>query len=231
MTLYIIGRQDVFFRSFKDSMKAFMSTLQQLIHHKIVAILRGVPAKDVLPVASALYEGGIRALEVTLNSHQALQQIETLQQALGHKLLVGAGTVLDLEGAKAARDAGARFLISPTVDAKVISFAKEYDLVSIPGAYTATEVLLAHNSGGDIIKIFPAPNPAYIKNLLGPLDHIKMMAVGGINAENIHQYQQAGAVTFGIASSLVKPAAVVDENYLQQLTVTAQSLVQAIAIQ
>jgi 2-dehydro-3-deoxyphosphogluconate aldolase/(4S)-4-hydroxy-2-oxoglutarate aldolase len=229
--VYINWQQDVFFRSFKDSMKVFMSTLQQLLQHKIVAILRGVPAKDVLRVAGALYEGGIKALEVTLNSHHALQQIETLQQALGNKLLVGAGTVLDLAGAKAARKAGARFLISPTVDTKVISFAKEHDLVSIPGAYTATEVLLAHDSGGDIIKIFPAPNPAYIKNLLGPLDHIKMMAVGGINEENIRQYQQAGAVSFGVASSLVKTTAVVDENYLKQLTGTAQRLVQAITTQ
>jgi 2-dehydro-3-deoxyphosphogluconate aldolase/(4S)-4-hydroxy-2-oxoglutarate aldolase len=216
------------FSNFYATETGFMTVLEQMLQHKIVAILRGVPAGEVVPVARALYAGGIRVLEVTLNSDQALMQIETLHHSLGHIMLVGAGTVLDIDDAKAARDAGARFLIAPTVDPAVISFARRHDLVSVPGAYTATEVLLAHKSGGDIIKIFPAPDPAYIKNLLGPLDHIRMMAVGGINAENILQYQQAGAVAFGIASSLVKAAAVIDDNYLNHLTDTARTLVQAV---
>ena len=128
-----------------------MSTLDGIIQHKIVAILRGVKPKDVLNVVSALYEGGIRLVEVTLNSQDPFSQIETVNHEFGNKMLVGAGTVLDTASAKMAIKSGARFLISPVVDADVIRIARENQVVSIPGAYTATEIFFAHKSVGDII--------------------------------------------------------------------------------
>jgi 2-dehydro-3-deoxyphosphogluconate aldolase / (4S)-4-hydroxy-2-oxoglutarate aldolase len=207
-----------------------MSALTQILQHKIIAILRGVAPKDVLPIAEALYAGGIRALEVTLNSGDALLQIEQLVHTAGDKMLIGAGTVLDVVSAEAAIRAGAQFIISPAVDVDVIKITKAHNIVSIPGAYTATEILLAHNCGGDIIKVFPASDPAYIKALLAPLNHIRLMPTGGVSLTNINAFQQAGAVAFGIGSALVHKALEADESYLNSLMGKAKSFVQAIAV-
>ena len=204
-----------------------MSALNQILEHKIVAILRGVFPGDVLPVAHALYEGGIRVVEVTLNSAQALSQIEQLSRQMHDRMLVGAGTVLDAAGVKDAAGAGARFIISPNVDADVIQCTKDHQLVSIPGAYTATEVCLANKYGGDIIKIFPVPDAAYLKSLLAPLNHMRLMATGGVNISNIRQFKEAGAVAFGIGSSLVH-AGTINDAYLSSLTEKARLLVAAL---
>lgn len=205
-----------------------MLPLAQILQCKIVAILRGVAPNDVLPVANALYAGGIRVLEITLNSDAALSQIEQLTDAVGDKILIGAGTVLNADDAKAAIQAGAAFLISPIVDVAVIRLAKDHNRVSIPGAFTATEIVTAQRSGGDIIKVFPVTDPDYIKALLAPLNHIKMMPTGGVNLANIKQFSQAGAAAFGIGSSLVGHTSHVDEDYLAGLTKRAHSFVQAI---
>jgi 2-dehydro-3-deoxyphosphogluconate aldolase/(4S)-4-hydroxy-2-oxoglutarate aldolase len=207
---------------------SFMSALSHILQYKIVAILRGVAPGDVVPVAKALYAGGIRVLEVTLNSKAALSQIEELAAAAGPGMLIGAGTVLDVHGAREAMQAGATFLISPIVDAAVITFAKDQNLVSIPGAYTATEIVQAQRWGGDIIKVFPVTGPEYIKALSAPLPHIRLMPTGGVNLQNINEFSQAGAAAFGVGSALVKNADRVDETYLTGLTEKARRFVQAI---
>ncbi len=203
-------------------------SLTQILQHKIVAILRGVQPKDVGKVARALYNGGVRVLEITLNSKDALSQIEELCNTVGDKMLIGAGTVLDVEGAQAAISAGAKFLISPTVNVDVIKIARDHNVVSIPGAYTATEIFLAHKSGGDIIKVFPVSTPDYIKGLLGPLNHIKMMPTGGVSLDNIKQFKSAGAVAFGIGSALVHSVANADDAYFSSLTEKAHNFMQAV---
>jgi 2-dehydro-3-deoxyphosphogluconate aldolase / (4S)-4-hydroxy-2-oxoglutarate aldolase len=205
-----------------------MLALTQILEHKIVAILRGIKPDDVIHVATALYKGGIRLIEVTLNSEDALSGIELLNKSLGDSMMIGAGTVLNKEKARAAIQSGAKFLISPNMDSEVIKITKAHGLISIPGAYTATEVIQAHEYGGDIIKVFPVPNPDYLRSLHAPLNHIRMMAVGGINLDNIKQYKAAGAVAFGIGSSLVEGSAVIDEQYLKQLTEKARDYIQAI---
>lgn len=204
------------------------SSLSEILQHKIVAILRGVPRNKVFDVANALYDGGIRVLEITLNSEDAVSQIEQLSNSVGDKMLVGAGTVLDVAGARDVIKAGARFLISPTVDVEVTKLAKDHDLVSIPGAYTATEIYLAHKTGGDIIKVFPVSDPAYIKGLLGPLNGIRLMPTGGVNLQNIKPFSGAGAVAFGVGSSLVHAVPQIDEAYLHSLTKKAKEFVQAL---
>jgi 2-dehydro-3-deoxyphosphogluconate aldolase/(4S)-4-hydroxy-2-oxoglutarate aldolase len=205
-----------------------MTTLSQILEHKIVAILRGIKPKDVLNVATALHAGGIRLLEVTLNSEDALIQIEELAEKMGDKMVVGAGTVLDVEGAEKAIRAGAKFLISPTVDVDVIKVARHNDIVSIPGAYTATEIFLAHKSGADIIKVFPVSSPDYIKSLLGPLNNIKLMPTGGVNVNNILQFHKAGAVAFGIGSSLVPAVTNANDDYYKDLTIRAENFIKAL---
>lgn len=205
-----------------------MSVLTEILQHKLVGILRGVAPNDVVPMAEALYAGGIRLLEVTLNSSDALSQIEQLVHAVGHKMRIGAGTVLDVAQAKAALQAGAQFIISPGLDADVVKATKAQGAVSIPGAYTATEILQAHKSGGDLIKVFPAFDPAYVKALLAPLRPIRLMPTGGITLDNIGAFQQTGAAAFGIGSALVPSTTHTDEAYFAEVTETAKRFVQAL---
>ena len=206
-----------------------MSILTQLLENKIVAIIRGSEPADVLKIAEALYAGGVRILEITMNSTKPSAAIEDLADTLGDKMIIGAGTVLDPETARLAILAGAKFILSPIVDAKTIKMARTYGVVNIPGAYTATEIVQAYKTGGDIIKVFPATSPDYIKNILGPLPHIPLLPTGGVNLENIAAFKKAGAVGFGIGSSLVDTKKEVTPEYLTQLTEKAGKFVQAVA--
>lgn len=205
-----------------------MTPLSQILQHKIVAILRGMNPKDVVNIAAALHEGGIKIIEVTLNSDEALPLIEILSSAFENRMLVGAGTVLTVMDARNAIAAGASFLISPALDLDVIKIAKDNSLISIPGAYTPTEVFTAWKNGADIVKIFPAPGPDYIKNILAPLNQIPIMPTGRVDIRNIGAYKNAGASAYGIGSSLVNNKEEVNELYLQNLIAKAKQFVAAI---
>lgn len=206
-----------------------MTPLQQLLTYKIVAILRGADPDYIVEIARALSEGGVKLLEITLNSPDALGSIERVADQLGEQLLVGAGTVLDGEAAAAAISAGAKFIISPTLDRATIETTKKLGAISIPGAFTATEILQAHRWGGDIIKVFPASvGPGYFSDLRGPLPQIPLMPTGGVNLGNIRDFQKAGAVAFGIGSALVHATPAVTGEYLQQLRIRAEQYIQAI---
>jgi 2-dehydro-3-deoxyphosphogluconate aldolase / (4S)-4-hydroxy-2-oxoglutarate aldolase len=205
-----------------------MNVLQQILEHKIVAIIRGARPTDVLKIASALNEGGVRLLEVTLNSPGALKSIEQLSGEMDGKMVIGAGTVLDAASAKEAIAAGARFVISPVLDEEVIRTTRRYGAVSIPGAYTPTEVLKAYVLGGDIIKVFPSAGAGYLKDLLAPLPQLPLMPTGGINHQNITAFREAGAVAFGIGSALVDAKQPLTEGTLRDLKTKAQQLVEAL---
>ena len=207
-----------------------MDALKHILQHKLVAIIRGPQPADVLRIAEALYQGGVRTLEVTMNSPGALEVIRQLSATMQDKLLLGAGTVLNTNEVEAAVNAGAHFIISPNVDLEIIKRTKQLGAVSIPGAYTATEIVLARKTGADIIKVFPAAaNAAYIKDLRGPLPHIPLMPTGGITLENIAEFKKAGAVAFGIGSALVDARQVVTNEYLNELTIKAKQLINAIS--
>jgi 2-dehydro-3-deoxyphosphogluconate aldolase / (4S)-4-hydroxy-2-oxoglutarate aldolase len=203
--------------------------LSHILKHKIVAIIRGANPGDVLKIAEALFAGGVKVLEVTMNSANALEVIKQLSETMKNKMQTGAGTVLDAETAKSAISAGAKFIISPCLNTEVIKTTKELGAVSIPGAFTPTEIVNAFNNGGDIIKVFPASsNINYIKDIRGPLPNIPLMPTGGINLLNARKYFQAGAVAVGIGSALVDTKQEVTEEYLKQLTVRAQKFVQIV---
>ena len=204
-----------------------MTALDQILKNKIVAIVRGAEPSDVLRIAEALNLGGVNILEITLNSPNALQVIRELAGKMKN-MLIGAGTVLSGADAEAAIEAGASFIISPNVNIETIAATKKSGIVSIPGAYTATEVVTAWSGGGDIIKIFPATNAEYIKVLRGPLSHIPMMPTGGINPENILEFKRAGAVAFGIGTSLVDARHRITDEYLIRITENARKFLQAI---
>jgi 2-dehydro-3-deoxyphosphogluconate aldolase / (4S)-4-hydroxy-2-oxoglutarate aldolase len=191
--------------------------------------MRGASPADVLKIARALHAGGIRILEITMNSAKPLEVITELAEKLGDSMLIGAGTVLDAEMAREAVNAGAKFILSPNVDIEVIKAAKDCGAIAIPGAYTPTEIVFAFKNGGDIVKVFPSVSPDYIKNILAPLPYIPLLPTGGINLENILQYQQAGAVGFGIGTSLVNTKKEVTDQYLAEITETAKKYANAIA--
>jgi 2-dehydro-3-deoxyphosphogluconate aldolase/(4S)-4-hydroxy-2-oxoglutarate aldolase len=208
-----------------------MSTLSQILEGKIVAIIRGAKPDDVLKIVNALFEGGVGIIEITLNSPNALAVIKEVAREVGDKILIGAGTVLDAETARAALLAGAKFIISPSLNVEIIKMTKSYGAVSIPGAFTPTEIVTAYTNGADIIKVFPASiGVQYFKDLRGPLPHIPLMPTGGINLENINEFQQAGAVAFGIGSALVDTKHEITKEYLQQLTLKAAKYVEAVSI-
>jgi 2-dehydro-3-deoxyphosphogluconate aldolase / (4S)-4-hydroxy-2-oxoglutarate aldolase len=206
-----------------------MNTLSHILEDKIVAIIRNVNPKDIIKISEALYAGGIRILEITMNSTQPLKAIEEVVENLGDKMVIGAGTVLDPETARLAIISGAKFILSPTVNIKTIKMAKRYGVVCIPGAYTPTEILYAYSNGGDIIKVFPATSPSYLKAILGPLPQIPLLPTGGINIDNIRDFQKAGAVGFGIGSALVDSKMIITEESLMALTKKAKLYVDAVS--
>lgn len=206
-----------------------MSILSQILENRIVAIIRGAHATDVVKIAEALYAGGIRILEVTMNSEDPLKVIRELNETFGDRMIIGAGTVLDAQTVEKAVKAGARFIVSPAVDPQVIEAAKHFGVGSIPGAYTATEIYQAYQLGADIVKVFPALSPSYIKAIAGPLPQVPLLPTGGITLENIRDFKNAGAVGFGLGSALVNTQQEITQQYLLSITSKAKQFVLAVA--
>ena len=206
-----------------------MTVLAQILAHKIIAIIRGAPPENVAEIAEALQQGGVQCIEITLNSPNALQVIENIATKMEGRILVGAGTVLNATQAANAIAAGAKFIISPITDIETIHKTKELGAVSIPGAFTPTEIFTAYSGGGDIIKVFPGSSgPGFIKEVLAPLPHIPLMPTGGINLGNIHEFKNAGAVAFGVGKSLVDTNQKITDAYLDEIIKNAQRFIQAI---
>lgn len=199
-----------------------MNTLQLIYENKLVAVIRGARGKDVVSIAKALKAGGVNILEITAETPGVLSLIERLRSEFGDEVIVGAGTVLDAETARAAIMAGARFIFSPTVNVETIRMAKRYGVISIPGVMTPTEILTAHEYGADIIKVFPARimGPKFLKDVHGPLPHIPLMPTGGVTVDNVNEYFHNGAVAVGLGSALVntKQLQPVNEFNLKELT-------------
>lgn len=187
------------------------NTIQAILDNKVIAIVRGVDGDSVVKTARALYEGGIRLVEVTFNQKdpasfcKTAEAIRAICEEMGDKMLVGAGTVTTPELVEMAAEAGALYIISPDTDAAVIRRTRELGLVSLPGAYTASEAKQAHMAGADFVKLFPCVEgaPAYLKALCAPLSHIRFLAVGGVNADNAAEFFKAGAVGVGVGGCLV----------------------------
>ena len=175
----------------------------------IIAIIRGdFPLERLCAIAGAIASGGVTVVEVTLNSRGALAGIEALRRETGAAMLVGAGTVRTVDDVERAMSAGAQFLVSPNFDPPSVARSQEAGLLHLPGVFTASEAQAAYAAGCQMVKLFPADalGPAYLKALRAPLNHIDFVPTGGIDADNIAAYVKAGAVAFGVGSSLVKGA-------------------------
>lgn len=185
--------------------------IQKLLDKKIVAIVRGVYGQDALNLASALYAGGIELLEVTFDQskpeslNRTSDTVKLLCRELGDKMYFGAGTVTTIEMLNLAKEAGAGFIVSPDCNPEVIKATVEAGMVSMPGAMTPTEILTAYRAGADFVKVFPTAGlgSAYIKAVRGPLNHIRLLAVGGVNEKNIADFLAAGCVGAGVGGNLV----------------------------
>lgn len=184
--------------------------LQRVLDSGIVAIIRSTSSEQLVEVAKALYDGGIDVLEVTFTVPGVLGIISEVRKALGNKVLLGAGTVLDTETARAAILAGAEFIVSPAVNVDVIKLCNRYDKVIMPGAFTPTEVLTAWEAGADIVKVFPADigGPGYLKTLHGPLPQVRLLPTGGVNLDTAADFLKAGACAVGLGGALVEAKAI-----------------------
>lgn len=186
--------------------------LEFIYEHKIIVILRGVKVRDVLPTAKALYEGGIRMLEITFlqDSKTKIEDtsasIRNVTEEMADKMLVGAGTVMSFEEAKAACEAGASYILSPNTNIGIIEYVNKLGAVPIPGAFTPTEIAAAFEKGAPVIKLFPAGclGVEYIKAIRAPISHIPLLAVGGVTENNMDEFLKAGVKGFGIGSSIAK---------------------------
>lgn len=182
---------------------------QRLREDGLVAIIRGnFTLQEQQAVAEALLAGEVRILEITLNTMDALECIRQLRARLPDDLLVGAGTVRTAGDAERAIDAGARFLVAPSLDLEAVAVAQAHDVLILPGVFTATEAETAYRAGCSMVKLFPADalGPTYLKALRAPLDDIGFVPTGGIDPDTIGAFHKAGAAAFGVGSYLVKNA-------------------------
>lgn len=189
--------------------------LARLCQAGIVAVVRAPQAELLVDVAQALAAGGVDVIEITFTVPGAVRVLEQVADRLGDQILLGAGTVLDAETARAAQLAGARFLVSPHLALDVVRVARRYGTLVLPGAWTPTEVLAAWEAGADVVKIFPADvgGPRYLKTLAGPLPQVRLMPTGGVELANVADFLRAGAVAVGVGSALVEPRAVATGDF------------------
>src|SRR3954468_16604516 len=184
--------------------------LRQVLDCGIVAVVRSPDSAQLVDVVRALADGGVTVVEITMSVPNALDVLRQVRQALGDRLLLGAGTILDTETARAALLAGAEYLVCPTINLEVIKLCQRYGKLVMPGAFTPTEILTAWEAGADIIKVFPAEivGPAFFKALRGPLPQVRLMPTGGVDLTTAADFLQAGACCLGVGGQLVEPAAV-----------------------
>jgi 2-dehydro-3-deoxyphosphogluconate aldolase/(4S)-4-hydroxy-2-oxoglutarate aldolase len=180
-------------------------TLKRILDGGVVAVVRADSGEQLVNVVKALADGGVTAAEITFTVPGAIDVIGRVRRELGDAVVLGAGTVLDPETARAALLAGAEYLVAPTVNLDVIRMARRYDKVVMPGAFTPTEVLAAWEAGADVVKVFPADlgGPAYLKALHGPLPQVRLMPTGGVDLDTAESFLRAGACCLGVGSALV----------------------------
>jgi 2-dehydro-3-deoxyphosphogluconate aldolase/(4S)-4-hydroxy-2-oxoglutarate aldolase len=189
--------------------------LRRVLDCGIVAVVRSPDSQQLVEAARALADGGVTVVEITMTVPDALDVVRQVRQALGDRILLGAGTILDVETARAALLAGAEYLVAPTVNLDVIRLCQRYDKLVMPGAFTPTEILTAWEAGADIVKVFPADvvGPAFFKAIRGPLPQVRLMPTGGVHLTTAAAFLKAGACCLGVGGQLVEPRAVAEGNF------------------
>jgi len=203
--------------------------LSRVLDCGIVAVIRANSGELLADVAEALLAGGVNVMEITFTVPAAVRVLETVAQRMGNRVLLGAGTVLDAETARAAMLAGAEFIVSPNTNLDVIRLCRRYDKLVMPGALTPTEVVTAWEAGADIVKIFPSEitGPKYLKALHGPLPQVRLMPTGGVDLNTAAEFLRCGACALGVGGSLVEKKAVETGN-LARIESLARQFVQIV---
>lgn len=183
-----------------------IETLQRILDTGLIAVIRADSGDQLVDVCKALADGGVIAAEITMTTPNALRAIEQASKALGDSCIVGVGSVLDPETARAAILAGAQFVFGPTLNLDVITMAHRYDKPVVPGALTPTEIMTAWQAGADMVKVFPANHfgPKYFKDVLAPMPQLKLTPTGGVDLDTAESWIKAGAAALGVGSALVK---------------------------
>ena len=195
--------------------------IKAIEEEKLVVIVRGIEREKLIPLAEAMYEGGIRLLELTYSANGAVsdedtaENIRMLCEHFGDRMYIGAGTVIKPEQVELTKKAGGKFIISPDAYEVVIKKTRELGLVSMPGALTATEIQAAHRAGADFVKMFPITNMGteYVKAVKAPLSHIRLIAVGGVDQNNMKDYLKAGVCGFGVGSNIINKKMLTEGDY------------------
>lgn len=190
--------------------------LAKILEEGVVPVVRLSSATEAMEVSKAIREGGISVIEITMSVPGALDVMKEVTQRFGKEVLLGAGTILDPETARAALLSGAKFVVTPTLNLEVIKMCKRYSAVVIPGALTPTEILTAWEAGADLVKVFPISQvggPSYLRAVLAPLPHIPLVPTGGVNAQNAGEFIKAGAAAIAAGGELVDKKAVAEKKY------------------
>ncbi|MCB0287647.1 MAG: bifunctional 4-hydroxy-2-oxoglutarate aldolase/2-dehydro-3-deoxy-phosphogluconate aldolase [Calditrichaeota bacterium] len=203
--------------------------VQKIIDGGAVAVIRMSDSQKLMHVAEALLEGGIFALEITMTTPNALKVIEEASRALPKEVLIGVGSVLDSETARLAINAGAKYVVSPVFKPEVVQTAHRYNLPVMPGCFTPTEILTAHELGADIVKVFPADvvGMPFFKAIKAPMPHLNLMPTGGVSLTNAGEWINAGACAVGVGGALLDKKNI-DSGDFARLTENARILKQSI---
>ena len=187
----------------------------KLIESGLVAVIRLDSGEKLPGIISALRQGGINALEITMTTPWALEIIKNFAAQTGKDFLIGAGSVLDAETARLAILNGAQFIVGPIFNPEVIRMCHRYDKPAIPGAFTPTEILTAWEQGADLVKVFPttALGPSYIKDILGPLPQVKLLPTGGVTLENAAEFIRSGACCLGVGTALLNKKMIAADDW------------------
>lgn len=196
-----------------------MSEKSKVIHEitstGIIAIIRASGSGELVDVVNALRAGGVTCIELTMTTPNALEVVRQAREACGGSAFIGVGTVLDAETARAAILAGAQFIVAPILDLPTIELCNRYSIPVTPGALTPTEIVRAHQAGADFVKVFPTSTlgPEYLKDIRGPLPHIKLIPTGGVTLDTAADFIKAGAAALGTGSALVSKKALADRDF------------------
>ena len=201
--------------------------LDLLLATKIIAIIRLSSSDSVFELAQAIHKGGIKAIEITMGTPNALEEINKLSQIEG--VIPGVGSVIDAKTAQTAIEAGAQFVVTPVSKPEVIQMVHQYDKPILSGALTPSEILQAFEWGADVIKLFPAANfgLSYFKSVKAPMPHLPIMPTGGITIENAAEWLSNGAECLGVGSSLINEKLIADKDFAG-ITAIAKAMTDAI---
>ncbi len=202
----------------------------KLIESGAVAVIRLADPKKLIKVAEAIYTGGVSGIEITMTVPDAIRVIADASKEIGSYMNVGVGSVLNVETAHKAIDAGAKYVVSPIFKKEIIEIAHRNGVPAMPGAFTPTEIQTAYECGADIVKVFPADvvGMAFFKGVLAPMPHLKLMPTGGVTLTNAGDWLKAGACAVGVGTALLDRKAIDSENY-KALTDNAKILMESIA--